>query len=109
MTKEPDSTTTPPARTFELLLEELQETVRSLDEEHMTLEETVKAYERSVAIATECGRMLDEAELRVSRIDADSRELREQSSAYHVEPSRATLLFLGEDEDDLSDLLDSEE
>lgn len=98
-----------PVRVFETLLEELQATVRKLDEENLTLEEAVAAYERSVQIANECNRMLDDAELRVSQIDADSRELREQSSTYHVEPAHATLLFLGDDEDDLSDLLDSDE
>jgi exodeoxyribonuclease VII small subunit len=101
--------TTQPVRVFEELLEELQETVRRLDEEQLTLEDAVSAYERSVAIANECNRMLDEAELRITQIDAASRELREQSSIYQIEPSRATLLFLGEDEDDLADFLDSEE
>lgn len=101
--------TTQPARVFEQLLDELQATVRSLDEEQLTLEEAVVAYERSVAIANECNQMLDDAELRVSRIDADSLELREQSNVYQVEASRATMLFLGDDEDDLTDLLDSDE
>jgi exodeoxyribonuclease VII small subunit len=98
-----------PTRTFEALLEALQETVRQLDEEQLTLEEAVTAYERSVAIANECNRMLDEAELRVSQIDASSSALRESATRYQVESSRATLLFLDEDEDDLADLLDSDE
>jgi len=99
-----------PTHTFEQLLDELQETVRLLDEERLTLEEAVSAYERSVDIASECNRMLDAAELRVTHIDADSRELREQATLYHVDSSRATMLFLGDDDDeDLADLLESDE
>lgn len=98
-----------PVRTFERLLEELQETVRKLDEETLTLEEAVSAYEQSVAIANQCNQMLDEAELRIARIDDNAPGLREQETAYDVRGSRATMLFLGEDEDDLADLLELDE
>lgn len=100
---------TRPARQFEALLRQLQATVTRLEEESLTLEEAVAAYEESVALASACGRMLDEAALRVSQIDARSRELREAASSYTTSSFEAARLLLGDDDDDLADLLDLEE
>jgi exodeoxyribonuclease VII small subunit len=97
------------AQTFEALLSQLQETVQQLETEQLTLEQAITAYERSVEIANECSRMLDDAELRITTIDAQSRTLREESVVYRIAPSSAAALLLGDDEDDLSDLLDDEE
>lgn len=99
---------TQPAREFEALLRQLQATVTRLEEESLTLEEAVAAYEQSVALASACSRMLDEAELRVSQIDARSRELREAAPAYATGSFDAARLLLGDD-DDLADLLDLDE
>jgi exodeoxyribonuclease VII small subunit len=96
------------ARTFEAKLAQLQETVQQLETEQLTLEQAIAAYERSVEIANECSQMLDDAELRITTIDAHSRSLREESVVYRITPSSAAALLLG-DEDDLADLLDDEE
>jgi exodeoxyribonuclease VII small subunit len=98
----------PASRGFEALLIELQETVSRLETDEMTLAEAIGAYERSVELANECSRMLDEAELRISTIDAASREIREESVVYRLDPMTAASLLLGNDEDDLADLLDDE-
>jgi len=96
------------ARAFEERLTQLQETVQRLEAEHLTLEEAIAAYERTVELANECSQMLDEAELRITTIDAQSRSLREESSVYRFSSASAAALLLGEDEDDLADLLDDE-
>jgi exodeoxyribonuclease VII small subunit len=57
-------------KSFEELLEMLQETVNQLDSNGLTLEQSVLAYERSVAIAAACENILNEAELRIERINA---------------------------------------
>jgi exodeoxyribonuclease VII small subunit len=103
-------TTTPAATTFEALLVQLQETVTRLESDELTLEEAISAYEQSVEIAHQCTRMLDEAELRITTIDAQSRTLREESAVYNIGSTRAASLLLGDDEDDddLADLLDDE-
>ncbi len=57
-------------KSFEELLELLQETVNQLDGNGLTLEQSVVAYERSVAIAAACEAILNDAELRIERINA---------------------------------------
>lgn len=57
-------------KSFEELLELLQETVNQLDGNGLTLEQSVVAYERSVAISSACETILNEAELRIERINA---------------------------------------
>jgi len=100
--------TKPDARTFEELIFQLQETVTRLETEDLTLEEAISAYERSVEIANRCAQMLDDAELRVTTIDAQSRSIREESAIYRVGSNSAAAVLLGDDDDDLADLLDDE-
>jgi exodeoxyribonuclease VII small subunit len=57
-------------KSFEELLELLDATVKELDGNALTLEESVAAYERSVAISAACEKLLDDAELRIQQIDA---------------------------------------
>jgi exodeoxyribonuclease VII small subunit len=98
-----------PVRAFEQLLDELRQTVGTLEDEQLTLEEAVAAYERAVELANACGELLDTAEQRVRTIDASSRSIREQATIYSIDSVAARSLLLGEDEDDLYDLLDTEE
>lgn len=56
-------------KSFEELVEMLEETIQKLDGDSLTLEESISAYERSVAIASACEAILDSAELRISQID----------------------------------------
>jgi exodeoxyribonuclease VII small subunit len=96
----------PPTTTFEELLAELQATVNRLETEQLTLDEAVTCYERSVALANACSEMLEQAELRITQIDSDSRSIREQATAYRIDQFEASRLLLGDDDDDLTDLLD---
>ncbi len=57
-------------KSFEELLEMLEETVNQLDGNSLTLEQSLATYERSVAIAAACEKLLNEAELRISQIDS---------------------------------------
>lgn len=98
-----------PVRAFESLLEELHSTVKLLEGEDLSLEKAISSYERAVEIAAECSRMLDEAELRITQIDSSSRSIREEASVYRVDRFDAARLLLGEDEDDLADLLGDDE
>lgn len=64
----------------------LEETVEKLDGNTLTLEQSIATYEHSVAIAAACAKILDEAELRISRIDSRkpsaTREDLEEEDAY---------------------------
>lgn len=57
-------------KSFEELLKMLEETVNQLDGNELTLEQSIAAYEHSVAIAAACEKILNEAELHISQIDA---------------------------------------
>lgn len=60
--------------TFEEAFSELEETVRRLEAGGLTLEESLALYERGQALATHCGRHLDQAELRMRQLTAEGIE-----------------------------------
>lgn len=54
--------------TFEQNFARLQEVVGKLSEGNLSLQEALGAFEEGMALADECARMLDEAELRVKHV-----------------------------------------
>jgi exodeoxyribonuclease VII small subunit len=60
--------------TFEESLEALDEIVGHLDEGHLSLDDSLRCYEFGVLISRRCEKMLDEAELRISRLEMESGE-----------------------------------
>jgi exodeoxyribonuclease VII small subunit len=60
--------------TFEESLAVLEEIVGHLDEGHLTLDDSLRCYEFGVLISRRCEKMLDEAELRISRLETDPGE-----------------------------------
>lgn len=93
---------------FETLMDELREQVALLEQEHLSLSDAIAAYEKSVELANECHRLLDDAELRIEKIDLSTRALQEAAVGYRAMPLDAARLLLGDDDDDLMDLLDDE-
>jgi exodeoxyribonuclease VII small subunit len=95
-------------QSFEALLAQLRDTVALLDGAELTLDEAVAAYERCVALANACNTLLEAAELRVTQLNVSSGALRETAETYAYSSLTARRLLLGDDEDDLEDLLDDE-
>jgi exodeoxyribonuclease VII small subunit len=60
--------------TFEETLSALEQIVTRLDEGHLTLNDAVRCYELGVLLARRCEKMLDEAELRITRLDQQPSE-----------------------------------
>jgi exodeoxyribonuclease VII small subunit len=60
--------------TFEECLESLEELVALLDEGHLSLNDSLRCYELGVLISRRCEKMIDEAELRISRLAANGAE-----------------------------------
>lgn len=54
---------------FEEALEALEEIVGRLDEGRLSLDDSLRCYEFGVLISRRCEKMLDEAELRISRLE----------------------------------------
>jgi exodeoxyribonuclease VII small subunit len=56
---------------FEEIFQSLSEAVECLETGKLTLEDAIQCYEFGARLAEKCGRVLSEAELRVSRLDAE--------------------------------------
>lgn len=56
--------------TFEQSFSRLQEVVQRLSVGNLTLQEALAAFEEGMALASRCGKLLDEAELRVKQVSA---------------------------------------
>ena len=54
--------------TYEELYLELERTVAELEAGDLPLEQALRSYERGVALAAQCQRLLDNAELRVQQV-----------------------------------------
>jgi exodeoxyribonuclease VII small subunit len=64
-------------QTFENLYRQLEETVARLEQGGLTLDETLALYEEGMGLARRCQEMLQEAELKITR-------LKESFAAYAV-------------------------
>lgn len=76
MTRSPKQPEPPAPPTFEQSLAELESIVDTLERGDMTLEESLSAFERGVALTRTCQKALDAAEQRVRilmepRVDAE--------------------------------------
>jgi exodeoxyribonuclease VII small subunit len=62
----------PPGQTFESAFEELQRVVERLESGGLDLDRVVQLYDRGMALAQTCERMVADAELRVTRLTAET-------------------------------------
>jgi exodeoxyribonuclease VII small subunit len=60
------------AATFESAYRELQQVIARLEDGGLALEEAVRLFERGTQLVTQCQRIVDDAELRVTRLAAES-------------------------------------
>ncbi len=70
MTEPIDAGADPESLSFDEAFAELGRVVAALEAGNQTLEETIAAYERAVALQGRCERLLSSAELRVSQLMA---------------------------------------
>ena len=54
--------------TFEVIFQQLQETIGRLEQGGLPLQDAVAQFEEGMALATRCLEILDAAELRVTRV-----------------------------------------
>lgn len=54
--------------TFENAMNELEEIVRRLESGELSLDESMKCYEKGMMLARQCSRKLDEAEKRIEQL-----------------------------------------
>lgn len=69
---------------FEEAFAALEATVRQLEEGELALEAALELFERGIALARHCDRLLDQAELRVRQLVPD-----EDGDGYELRPFEA--------------------
>ena len=67
---------------FESLYKRLEETVARLEEGGLTLEQSLDLYEEGTKLARRCQELLQEAELRVTKLQEEFAALREEAEPY---------------------------
>jgi exodeoxyribonuclease VII small subunit len=60
---------------FEEVLSALQAVVGRLEESQLRLDDSVRCYEIGTLLARRCERLLDEAELRITRLDSPANDI----------------------------------
>ena len=78
----------PETEGFEALYKQLEETVAKLEQGNLSLEESLSLYEAGTALAKRCQALLQDAELRVTRLQTQFNEtlLHEEPAEYDPEP-----------------------
>ena len=56
------------SQTFEESMERLDEIVKLLENGDVSLEESIKLFEEGTMLSAQCGKLLDEAELKVTKL-----------------------------------------
>jgi exodeoxyribonuclease VII small subunit len=79
---------TPANEGFEALYKQLEEAVAKLEQGNLSLEESLSLYEAGTALAKRCQELLQDAELRVTRLQTQFNEtlLREEPAEYDAAP-----------------------
>lgn len=66
-------------KTFEELMEELEEITNKLEKEKLSLDESVKLFEEGMNISKECNEKLESAEKRISILINEGENITEES------------------------------
>lgn len=56
---------------FEVAMDRLKEVVDQLEDDDLTLEEALEAYEEGMALAAHCQEQLEDAEVRIEEVSLD--------------------------------------
>lgn len=64
---------------FEELIEKLEEITNKLEKEQLSLDESVKLFEKGMQISKECNSKLEDAEKRITILINQNNELKEEN------------------------------
>jgi exodeoxyribonuclease VII small subunit len=67
---------------FEALYRRLEETVARLEQGGLTLDESLALYEEGMKLAGRCQELLQQAELKIARLQEEFGALREEAESY---------------------------
>lgn len=63
---------------FEDMLEQLEEISKELEKGNLTLDESVKKFEKGIELSKKCSKVLEEAEKKITILVKDGEELKEE-------------------------------
>lgn len=64
---------------FEKLIEELEEITNKLEKEGLSLDESVKLFEKGIKISKQCNEKLEDAEKRITILINNNDEMKEEN------------------------------
>ena len=67
-------------QTFEEMMEELETIVQKLDNENVSLEESLELYQRGMKLSASCDETLKNAEQKVNELIKEDEEVKEQDN-----------------------------
>lgn len=59
---------------FESTLREIEKVIESLEEGNLSLEDSIKAYEKGISLTKTCQKMLSDAELKINKLSSKDGE-----------------------------------
>jgi exodeoxyribonuclease VII small subunit len=93
----------PKGESFEESIRRLEETVAKLEEGGLPLEEALALYEEGMRLVQACQELLDQAELRVTRLQEAFAAYREEASAKRVGEEETDYLPADEEDEPLAE------
>jgi exodeoxyribonuclease VII small subunit len=93
----------PKSESFEETVRRLEETVAKLEEGGLPLEEALALYEEGMRLVQTCQELLDQAELRVTRLQEAFAAYREEASPGGMDEEEPTYLPAGEEDEPLAE------
>ncbi|MDP2673526.1 MAG: exodeoxyribonuclease VII small subunit [Dehalococcoidia bacterium] len=75
---------------FETLYRRLEETLARLEEGGLTLDQSLALYEEGMKLARRCQELLQQAELKITKLQGEFSALREEAEPYVAEEEEET-------------------
>ena len=75
---------------FETLYNRLEKTLARLEEGGLTLDQSLTLYEEGMKLARRCQELLQQAELKITKLQEEFSALREQADPYAAEEQEET-------------------
>ena len=75
---------------FETLYKRLEETLARLEEGGLTLDQSLALYEEGMKLARRCQELLQQAELKITKLQGEFSALREEAEPYTAEDEEET-------------------
>lgn len=91
------------AEPFERLYQRLEETVEKLEQGGLPLEEAIALYESGMSLARSCQKLLDDAELKITKLKESFAPLPERANGTRVQDDIEDYEYVADDAEPADD------